>query len=165
MFSCNYKQRATLPCIYDCHLTLLRKPSSFIDEWLPASAISRIQPRILLYLHAALKPIVRYKQTLIDTYRRYFKLLKYTQLFKSQLESRADLYDLWTCIRSQGNTSIITEIFVIWSWPSYGLKRKSPMEHVLQKRQTLKKTIQIQELNMFLNSSLIISLINQSINH
>ena len=54
----------TLPCIYDCHLTLLRMPSSPIDEWLPASTTSRIHPRILLYLHAALQPIVSYKQTL-----------------------------------------------------------------------------------------------------
>ena len=108
MFSCNYKWRATLPCIYDCHLTLLRKPSSLINEWLPASTTSRIHPRILLYLHAALQPIVSYNQTLIDTYRRYFNLLKYSQLFKSQLESWADLIDLWTCIRSQDNTSVIT---------------------------------------------------------
>ena len=46
--------------LYDCHLTLLRKPSGLNDEWLLASTISWFQPRILLYLHAALQPIVRF---------------------------------------------------------------------------------------------------------
>ena len=44
--------------VYDCHLM------SLIDEWLPTPTISRFHPRILLYLHTALQPIVSYNQTL-----------------------------------------------------------------------------------------------------
>ena len=58
--------------------------------------------------HTALLPFMRYKQTLTIRIVATFNSPKKSNWASQQPRSSSDLIYLWTCIRSQGNTSFMT---------------------------------------------------------
>ena len=71
------------------------------------------QPRILLYFTHRVAALCKIWSNSYDTYSCTFNSLKISNWASQQPKRYPDLIFLWTCIRSQGNTSFLTVSCVI----------------------------------------------------